>query len=89
MPKNIQIWPEIGIFVHFGLGLAGSFGALLVGWLVAFSTMIMISIDGSPIKLDILDANHADVPHAQFDLELCNLNFDHNTNYLELTYMTW
>ena len=42
-----------------------------------------------PFKLDILDANHADVPHAQFDLDLCNLNFDHNTNYLELAYMTW
>ena len=51
--------------------------------------MIMISIDRSPIKLDILDANHADVPHAQFDLELCKLNFDHNTNYLGLTYMNW
>ena len=34
LPKNDQIWPEIGIFVHFGAGLAGSFGALLVGWLV-------------------------------------------------------
>ena len=32
--KRDQIWPEIGIFVHFGPGLAGSFGALLVGWLV-------------------------------------------------------
>ena len=32
--KNDQIWPEIGIFVHFGPGLAGSFGALLVGWSV-------------------------------------------------------
>ena len=26
--------PKIDIFVHFGPGLAGSFGALLVGWLV-------------------------------------------------------
>ena len=34
LPKTDQIWPEIGIFVHFGPGLAGSFGALLVGWLV-------------------------------------------------------
>ena len=34
LPKNNQIWPGIGIFVHFGPGLAGSFGALLVGWLV-------------------------------------------------------
>ena len=34
LPKNNPIWPEIGIFVHFGPGLAGSFGALLVGWLV-------------------------------------------------------
>ena len=35
LPKNNQIWLEIGIFVHFGPGFAGSFGALLVGWLVA------------------------------------------------------
>ena len=34
LPKKVQIWPENGIFVHFGPGLAGSFGALLVGWLV-------------------------------------------------------
>ena len=33
MPKNDLIWPENGIFVHFGLGLAGSFGACWwVGW---------------------------------------------------------
>ena len=35
LPKNDQIWPKIGIFGHFGPGLAGSFGALVVGWLVA------------------------------------------------------
>ena len=34
LPQNNQIWPKIGIFVHFGPGLASSFGALLVGWLV-------------------------------------------------------
>ena len=34
LPKNDPTWPEIGIFVHLGPGLAGSFGALLVGWLV-------------------------------------------------------
>ena len=34
LPKNDQIWPKIGIFGHFGPGLAGSFGALLMGWLV-------------------------------------------------------
>ena len=34
LPKNDQIWPGIGIFVHFEPGLAGSFGALLAGWLV-------------------------------------------------------
>ena len=33
-PQNDHIWPEISIFGHFGPGLAGSFGALLVGWLV-------------------------------------------------------
>ena len=26
MPKKVQIWPENGIFVHFGSGLASSFG---------------------------------------------------------------
>ena len=30
LPKNDPIWPEIGFF----LSIAGSFGALLVGWLV-------------------------------------------------------
>ena len=34
MPKNDPILPEIGNFVHFGPGLAGSFGALLVGRLL-------------------------------------------------------
>ena len=34
LSKNDQIWPEIGIFVHFRPGLAGSFDALLVGWLL-------------------------------------------------------
>ena len=34
MTKNDQIWPEIGIFGHFGQGIASSFGALLAGWLV-------------------------------------------------------
>ena len=34
LSKNDQIWPKIGIFVHFWPGLAGSFGALLVAWLV-------------------------------------------------------
>ena len=35
MPKNDQIWPEIGIFGHFWPDLAGSFGALWpVGGLV-------------------------------------------------------
>ena len=32
--KNDQILPEIDIFGHIGPGLEGSFGALLVGWLV-------------------------------------------------------
>ena len=26
LPKKVQIWPKNGIFVHFGPGLAGSFG---------------------------------------------------------------
>ena len=34
LPKNDQIWPKIDIFVHSGPGLASSFGALLVGWLL-------------------------------------------------------
>ena len=32
LPKYDQTWPKIGIFSHFGLGLASAFGALLVGW---------------------------------------------------------
>ena len=31
LSKNDQIWPKIGIFVHFGPGLAGSFGGLVGG----------------------------------------------------------
>ena len=31
LPKNNQIWLENGIFVHFGPGLAGSFGGLVGG----------------------------------------------------------
>ena len=34
LPKNDQIWLEIGIFGQFGPGHAGLFGALLVGRLV-------------------------------------------------------
>ena len=30
-PKTTKIGPEIGIFVHFGPGLAGSFGGLVGG----------------------------------------------------------
>ena len=37
LPKNDQIWPKIGIFVHFGPGLACSFCALLVGWVVVLA----------------------------------------------------
>ena len=43
MPKNDQIWPEIGIFVHFGSGLAGSFGALFVGWLVVVARRLYLA----------------------------------------------
>ena len=39
-PKNDQIWPIIGIFGHFGPGLACSFGALLVGWLVVVARAV-------------------------------------------------
>merc|ERR1711884_426803 len=34
LPKNVQIWPEIGIFGQFGPGHAGLFGALFAGWLL-------------------------------------------------------
>ena len=37
MPKTDQIWPEIGIFGHLGPGLAGSFNARLVSWLVVMA----------------------------------------------------
>ena len=32
LPKNDQIWPEIGIFVHFGPGLAHLVPCWWVGW---------------------------------------------------------
>ena len=34
LPQNDQIWPKIGILGHYGPCFAGSFSALLVGWLV-------------------------------------------------------
>ena len=40
LPQNDQIWPEIGISIHFGPGLAGSVGALLVGWLVVVARAV-------------------------------------------------
>ena len=39
-PKNGKIQPKFDIFVHFGPGLAGSFGALLVGWLVVVARAV-------------------------------------------------
>ena len=36
-PKKLDFGPKNGIFVHFGPGLAGSFGALLVDWLVVLA----------------------------------------------------
>ena len=33
-PKTTQFYPKIEVFGHFGPGHAGSYGALLVGWLV-------------------------------------------------------
>ena len=41
-PKD-QIWPEIGIFYHFRPGLAGSFGALLVGCLVVVARWLYLA----------------------------------------------
>ena len=38
-----QIWPSIGIFGHFGPGHAGSFGALLVGWLVVVARWLYLA----------------------------------------------
>ena len=43
LPKNDQIWPEIGIFGHFSPGLAGSFGALSVGWLVVVAHRLYLA----------------------------------------------
>ena len=37
LPKNDQILPKIAMFVHFGPGLACSFCALLVGWVVVLA----------------------------------------------------
>ena len=39
-PKNDPIWPEIGISIHFGPGLAGSVGALSAGWLVVVAQAV-------------------------------------------------
>ena len=73
-PKNDQIWPESGIFGHFGPGLAASFGALLVGWLVVvahelylarhlFTLFIIIIINGGILSLtDSHHHHHGQIP---------------------------
>ena len=38
LPKNVPIWPEIGI-----LAIVGSFGALLVGWLVVVARELYLA----------------------------------------------
>ena len=43
LPKNNQIWPNIGIFGQFGPGLASSFGALLFGWLVVVARWLYLA----------------------------------------------
>ena len=46
-PVKIKIFcpkmTKIGIFVHFGPGLAGSFGALLVGWLAVVARKLYLA----------------------------------------------
>ena len=60
LTKNNQIWPEIGIFGHVGPGLAGSFGALLVGWLVVVARRLYLSRHLS--TLCIIDNVHGITP---------------------------
>ena len=43
LPKDDPIWPKIGIFGHFGRGLAVYFGALLVGWLVVVARELYLA----------------------------------------------
>ena len=41
--KKKDFLPKIGIFVHFGPGLAGSFGVLLVDWLVVVARGLFLA----------------------------------------------
>ena len=43
LPKSDQVLPEIGIFGHFWPGLAGSFDALLMGWLVVVARRLYLA----------------------------------------------
>ena len=43
LPKKDKIRLEIGIFVHFEPGLADSFGALLMGWLVVVARRLYLA----------------------------------------------
>ena len=54
LPKKVQIWPENGIFVHFGPGLASSFGALFVGWLVVMARGLYLARHLSTLFVIIL-----------------------------------
>ena len=54
--QNDQIWPKIGIFGHFGPGLAGSFGILLMVWLVVVVPGLYIAIRLFTLQLSIAAA---------------------------------
>ena len=54
--QNDQIWPKIGIFGHFGPGLAGSFGILLMVWLVVVVPGLYIAIRLFTYQLSIAAA---------------------------------
>ena len=57
LPQNDQIWPEIGILGHFGPGLAGSFGALSVGWLVVMACGLYLARHLFTLYQSILNDN--------------------------------
>ena len=69
-PKNDPIWPEIGIFVHFGPGLAGSFGWWLwrAGCISQDTYLLYSNVNIQVHKKDWVNPEHIAVGQAAYPI---------------------
>ena len=80
LPKKVQIWPENGIFVHFGPGLAGSFGWWLwCAGCISQDTYLLYDISLHDRNLSMLTHFHVQYSPIQINIE----------SELEFHYLNW